>query len=120
MGILSFKLCFSHLHEQVIVNVVVTVDSVMLRVLLKDLVAVAGTVHLHLCHLRSKRLLSVSCRGATNTVVGLRKFRLPFSQFRVVDQAQRLTLTTDSEIHRIFCLLHHLLRVSFALSILIH
>ena len=92
----------------------------MLRVLLKDLVAVAGTVHLHLCHLLSKLLLSVCCRSATNTVAGLLKFGLPFSQFRVVDQAQRLTLTTDSEIHRIFCLLHHLLRVSFALSILIH
>lgn len=120
MGVLSFKLRLSDLHEQVVVNVVVAVDSGLLRVLLKDLVTVTGTIHLHLLHLLSKLLLGSCCCDSSNTVVGLRKLRLSFSQFRVIDQTCGLAVPIDSQIQRIFCLLHHLLRVSLTLSILVY
>ena len=61
MGVLLLKLVFCHLDEKVIIDIVVAVDAGMLHaILLKNLVAVPGTVHLNLSHVLSKLSLYAS------------------------------------------------------------
>ena len=55
MGVFLLELVFCHLDEKVIIDIVVAVDTGMLRaILLKYLVTVSWTVHLNFGHMLSK------------------------------------------------------------------
>ena len=58
--VFSLELLFCHLHEEVVIDVVVTVYSWLVVdsvVFLKYLASVLRTVHLHLCHVLGETLL---------------------------------------------------------------
>ena len=57
MGVFSFVLVFSHLDEEVIVDVMVAVNARLAWVVLEDLVACAWTIHLHIYYVLGELLL---------------------------------------------------------------